>query len=555
MANYAGDIQVQSESAGTAYLDILLPHTDGNSRSSMGFLMGREGEIYVAGTDGGNNIGQGGSSVVGGVVGYSAMNHIQVPIYNTSTQGELGVPVLWKKGTYYFIEQETDYVKVAAAMKNRRIVKIHTNRSWSVMLVDYGVEYERMIYVAGNSGGNTYAQLGQGVVGGTYENWAPMLNYYSPYAAPVFQGYIVGIQDIFAPAQNDVVSANQSWLIIAQDGDVILEVGSQTANGSVAVPANANIRILPALPSGKKVKQVMNTSRTIWAIDVDGAMYSMGTSARGQLGNGGTVSSLLVWQTISFGGSLASKMCYGGNDNYETIAVLTTDGKLWCWGANGAGQVGDGTLLQKNSPVNVLSNVSDMGFSGGGNVANAASVQTFAISDGRLYIWGSGGQGNGNGGITDVLTPTAILYATVYRKNAGSTTTLFSTIYPTTSQVFEKVFSSGSIEGGFAITKGEYGRHLYAWGQAGQATLGLDPSEGGDGSSRFLRPARVPLNDPIEKVVSYPYSGSTSTYGLAMYQTTYGQVFASADNLSPLPVGQIANGVDNYHPRAVLWAR
>ena len=48
------------------------------------------------------------------------------------------------------------------------------------------------------------------------------------------------------------------------------------------------------------------------------------------------------------------------------VLALKDDGTVWAWGYNSSGQLGDGTLVDKNTPVQVenLANVKDIAAGG-----------------------------------------------------------------------------------------------------------------------------------------------------------------------------------------------
>jgi hypothetical protein len=75
--------------------------------------------------------------------------------------------------------------------------------------------------------------------------------------------------------------------------------------------------------------------------------------------------------------------------------ALTEEGEVWCWGANDAAQLGDGTLIARPTPVRVQ-NLRDVVVLGHG-----ISDHTCAVTqDGRIYCWGS----NQNAGLGDGTT-------------------------------------------------------------------------------------------------------------------------------------------------------
>ena len=70
-------------------------------------------------------------------------------------------------------------------------------------------------------------------------------------------------------------------------------------------------------------------------------------------------------------------------------AALCHDGYLWAWGCNWAGQIGDGTYYTRFSPVRIMDNVVAINAdtnSGHGPSSNILAIRT----DGSLWGWGSG---------------------------------------------------------------------------------------------------------------------------------------------------------------------
>jgi alpha-tubulin suppressor-like RCC1 family protein len=67
----------------------------------------------------------------------------------------------------------------------------------------------------------------------------------------------------------------------------------------------------------------------------------------------------------------------------DTSCAVKQDGTLWCWGGNALGQVGDGTTVDRSSPVQVVA-------LGTSVVSTAISgYRTCAVKrDGTLWCWG-----------------------------------------------------------------------------------------------------------------------------------------------------------------------
>lgn len=90
-------------------------------------------------------------------------------------------------------------------------------------------------------------------------------------------------------------------------------------------------------------------------------------------------------------------------------AVLTSEGRLFLWGRNSYGQLGDGTSVQKNTPTEITDR---FGLHPGERIVEVSlgNFHSSALtSEGRLFLWGRNDCGQlGNGTMTDLKVPTEI---------------------------------------------------------------------------------------------------------------------------------------------------
>ncbi len=121
---------------------------------------------------------------------------------------------------------------------------------------------------------------------------------------------------------------------------------------------------------------------------VSGGAKCWGANFSGQLGDGTNVNRNSPVAVSGIAGSVS--MIASGS---EHTCALSSAGAMVCWGANFSGQLGDGTYLKRSTPVNVS------GLSGGVSVISAGSEHTCAVIAGGVKCWGanfSGQLGDGS---------------------------------------------------------------------------------------------------------------------------------------------------------------
>jgi alpha-tubulin suppressor-like RCC1 family protein len=131
-----------------------------------------------------------------------------------------------------------------------------------------------------------------------------------------------------------------------------------------------------------------------------GGVKCWGYNGYGQLGIGSVTGESLVPVQVS---GLASGVFAVEGGRRQTCAV-TKAGAALCWGLNTYGQVGDGTKTNRYLPTPVS------GLSSGVAAINPGADHTCAVTDsGAVLCWGFNGYGQlGNGTEDDSLTPVAV---------------------------------------------------------------------------------------------------------------------------------------------------
>jgi hypothetical protein len=137
----------------------------------------------------------------------------------------------------------------------------------------------------------------------------------------------------------------------------------------------------------------------VCAVTDRGAAYCWGNDSAGKLGDGTTTDRLVP--TPVTGGLKFTDIGASGGDH---TCALTTDGVTYCWGSNGVGQMGAGSISDQDTPTQVSGGLTFTQLSVGG-LHNCALT-----AGGAAYCWGSNSNGQiGNGAATTVIdTPTMV---------------------------------------------------------------------------------------------------------------------------------------------------
>ena len=181
----------------------------------------------------------------------------------------------------------------------------------------------------------------------------------------------------------------------------------------VGSTTNNNLPVQVKGPSGSGflsgIIAIASGKNHLLALRNDGTIYAWGYNASGQLGDGTTTNRSIPIQVKGLGGAgYLTDVIKVGCGSGHALAVKN-DGSLWAWGNNAYGQLGDGTIVNKSSPIQVK------GFDGIGFLSDITGVDggnnhSLALkSDGTVLSWGGNFAGQlGDGSDINKTTPVLV---------------------------------------------------------------------------------------------------------------------------------------------------
>jgi alpha-tubulin suppressor-like RCC1 family protein len=253
---------------------------------------------------------------------------------------------------------------------------------------------------------------------------------------------------------------------------------------------------------------------------VSGEVKCLGSNRKGELGNGTTTGSSSV-PTAAVGVAQAVEVAVG----YQHTCARDAAGKVMCWGRNGAGQLGDGTKVDRGTPKAVpLPEPAKMIAAGD---RNSCAV----VLSGAVHCWGEDGykflEGKEDGTKPHLMTLGAKASAVAVGDNfacallddggvscwgraTGGRLARNSGSWGQLPDRVPRITGATSVaaEEGIACAVTDGGKKAYCWGEAEYGRLG-------DGSSsEFPTPVPVPkLSDATEIVAGDGYTCARRSAG------------------------------------------
>jgi alpha-tubulin suppressor-like RCC1 family protein len=224
-------------------------------------------------------------------------------------------------------------------------------------------------------------------------------------------GFLTGVRAV--AAGNDFTVALLSDGTIAAWGD---NRSGQLGDGATSMDSAVAVQV--AGPGGSGVLSGLvavaaGSAHTV-ALRSDGTVWAWGDNEYGELGNNTTTgygANPCPVQVLGLNGSgyLTGVVAVAAGDEF-TVA-LKSDGTVWAWGYNKFGQVGDGTTTNRSTPVQVVGPRGTGHLTGVVAVAAGEEPAAAVKSDGTVWCWGSGGEGElgDNGAEPWTFTPVQVL--------------------------------------------------------------------------------------------------------------------------------------------------
>ncbi|MGI6612334.1 MAG: IPT/TIG domain-containing protein [Candidatus Nanosyncoccaceae bacterium] len=323
-------------------------------------------------------------------------------------------------------------------------------------------------------GRNNYGQLGDGNSGSSADKSTPVA---------VLQGAIptgVTIQQISVGGSHTCVlgSDNKAYCWGFNWGG---QLGDGTTNNKTTPVAV----LQGAIPTGVTIQQISVGGSHTCALGSDNKAYCWGYNNHGQLGDGaGSAGDYKTTPVAVLQGAIPTGVTIQQlSAGTSHTCALGSDNKVYCWGYNFLGQLGDGTKTNRTTPVAVSQ----------GDIPTSVTIQQLSVgsnhacvldSNNQVYCWGHGGYGQlGDGTTIDSTSPTAVLSGDI-----------------PTSVTIQQVFALGAeIYNAYTCALGSDNR-VYCWGWNSYGQLG-DGTATQRNVPTVILPGVIPMDVIFQQIV------------------------------------------------------
>jgi alpha-tubulin suppressor-like RCC1 family protein len=246
------------------------------------------------------------------------------------------------------------------------------------------------------------------------------------------------------------------------------------------------------------------------AIKSDSTLWAWGLNNLGQLGDGTAVNKLSPIQIGT--ASNWKKVFTGGNHSF----AIKSDGTLWAWGYNNVGQLGDGTTVNKSSPVQI-------GTATNWHILAGGSGHTLALkTNGTLWAWGYNAYGQlGDGTTTQRNSPVQIGIASNWSGiSAGGNSSLFLNYIPilptVTTSAISNITGNSAFAGGNVTDDGDSTINYrgVVWSTSPNPTVALNTKTiNGSGTGAFSSTITGLYSKTKYYIRSYATNSQGTAYG------------------------------------------
>lgn len=132
-----------------------------------------------------------------------------------------------------------------------------------------------------------------------------------------------------------------------------------------------------------------------------GAVWAFGDNSAGQLGDGTRFDRTIPVQTFQPPDATVTVVAAGGSHSLALDSLK----RVWAWGNNSSGQLGDGTTISRRTPV-MIASLGDLDVAA---IAAGGAHSVVVLSNGTVLAWGNNAFGQlGDGTTISRKTPTAV---------------------------------------------------------------------------------------------------------------------------------------------------